>query len=301
MILFIRLFICNAYAHGVHTTELIEKKLPFVVKWTWDPTLLFFILLGVLYVLGLLRLPSKNLVARWQKILFFSGIIILILTYLPPIDPISDQLFSMHMLQHMLIVAVGVPLLIFGAPFYVIMRGLPISLKHWIFFPYVRSVRFRNFLNILQRPLIAMLLYETTFWFWHIPKFYNLALLNDEIHLFEHACMAFAAIHLWRMIIDAPPLKSPLSMPLRILLLGLVMTLDMALSAALVYSNKVWYAYDQLPMPAWWFWNRLEDQQLGGLIMWIPGGLIWLSALIAIFFIWFKKEGNLNPPLELIR
>lgn len=222
-------------------------------------------------------------------ILFGLGIGILCLVYLPPVDPWADQLLLMHMLQHLLITALGVPLFLFGSPFIEILRGLPVGVRSRLVSA-VRTLQRISFFRKIAHPIVAVLLYEGVFWFWHIPKFYNIALLNDGIHLHEHACMAMAAINLWRVLIDPRPSKSTLSLPLRILMLGLLTTVDMALSAGLTYSSRAWYAYDQLPVPEEWAWNRLQDQQLGGLIMWVPGSLVWIFAMICIFVFWTLKE-----------
>jgi putative membrane protein len=286
-----------AHAHGTHVA--LPPQPLFEVKWPWDPTLLLFIALGFFYVRGLRAYRGKAPVARWQKIFFFVGLVVLLLAYLPPIDPLADQLFSAHMAQHMLITSVGVPLMIFGAPFFIFVRALPRSFRRRFFVPVAQASWLRAGLGVLRRPLAAVLLYEAVFWFWHIPRFYNKALLNDEIHLVEHACMALAAMNLWNLIIAPAPVKSLVAPSLRMLLLGFIMTADTALSAALSYSNKVWYAYDRLPMPAWWLWDRLDDQRFGGIVMWVAGGLVWLFAIIVLFFNWAKREqameSNLNP------
>src|SRR3954465_10130811 len=98
----------SAYAHSDH----VSPKQGAMPKWAWDPTLVFFILIAILYARGARKAP----VARWKKVFFFCGIAALFLASLPPIDPLADQLFVAHMLQHLVITSVGVPLLIFGAP-----------------------------------------------------------------------------------------------------------------------------------------------------------------------------------------
>src|SRR4051812_3448916 len=113
-------WISNAYAHGGEVPQGF-----FEVKWAWDPTLLFFATLAILYARGLRAYAGRAPVERWQVGLFYLGIAILVAACLPPIDPVSDQLFSMHMVQHLLITAIGVPLITFGAPFLVAMRGIP--------------------------------------------------------------------------------------------------------------------------------------------------------------------------------
>ena len=286
----------QVFAHGPQQLPLgsgVTAPIPpdfFTLKWSWDPTFIFFLILALCYILGLRAYRGKAPVALWQRICFFAGIFVLTLAYLPPVDTWADQLFSAHMVQHLLITSIGVPLIIFGAPFFMFVKGLPESIRQNFLVPTAQNKTLRLFLGRVQSPLIAVILYELTFWFWHLPKFYDMALRNDAIHLLEHACMAFAALNLWQLLIDPRPLRSPLSLPSRFIFLLVVMTLDMVLSAGLTYSNHVWYAYSELPLPPGFQGDRLLDQQLGGLIMWVPGGLVWLVALILTFIIWVQRE-----------
>lgn len=276
-----------AYAHGLYA------DIPpghFQLKWAWDPTLIFFVIMLVLYLRGLRAFKGRAPVRKWQKGLFFTGIAVMAMALLPPIDPLSDQLFSAHMTQHLLITCVGVPLIIFGVPFFVVIRGMPAGFRRRVYIPLLRSRIVRRIFRVIQKPLVALFLYEGTFWFWHVPRFYNMALLNDAIHLVEHACMAFTAMNLWRIIIDPYPMRSPLALPWRALLLAGMTAADVALSAALTYSETVWYAYEGMPMPPWWIWSHAEDQRLGGLIMWIPGGFIEFLAMTITFFVWAHRE-----------
>jgi putative membrane protein len=157
-------------------------------------------------------------------------------------------------------------------------------------------------LGHLQKPLTAILVYESLFWFWHIPRFYNLALLNDAIHLVEHACMAFAALNFWPLLLPISTNRRVLDAPVRIVLIGLMMTFDMILSAALTYSGEVWYAYEKLALPHFWPWDRLDDQRLGGIIMWVPGSFIWLVALIYVFAYWMLEgERDATEAIGLVK
>jgi cytochrome c oxidase assembly factor CtaG len=284
-----------AFAHGVHEDSTFSLA---QTKWAWDLTLLFFLLIAILYIRGLSAYRGHAPVAPWQKKFFFSGIAILMLAYLPPVDTYADQLFSVHMVQHLMITSLGVPLLIMGSPFIVCVRGMPLWLREGWFAPLVRHRLVRGWSEVVSRPLAAVLGFEFTIWFWHIPFFYDAALLNNGIHLLEHACMAFAAINLWTILIAPAPRVSPLPYPLRILALGLMATLDMALSAALTYSPRVWYAYDHLPMPGGWGWSRLEDQQMGGLIMWVPGSAVWMFTMGILFVAWFMSETGYESSID---
>lgn len=276
-----------AYAHNLYDPLPAET---FDLKWAWDPTLLFFLLLGWLYYRGLVAFRGKVPVKWWQIALFYLGLLIVSAALMPPIDPLSDQLFFMHMVQHLMLTNIGIPLMMLGVPFFICVRGISPQVRRHVYFPLVRSKPLRFVLKILSLPLVSLALFQAAYWFWHVPYFYNLALLNDAWHLVEHACFAWASLLLWRNIIDPAPMKSPLSMPLRMLYVMALMASNVILSAFLSFSDDVWYAYAGRPIPEWWKpWTHLDDQRLGGLLMWVPGEFIDFFVVSVIFVIWSSR------------
>lgn len=284
-----------AYGHNLYDQLPPET---FELKWAWDPALLFFVLLAWLYYRGLKAFRGPLPVKSWQVGLFYFGLSLVILALLPPIDPLADQLFFMHMVQHLLITNIGIPLMMFGVPFFICVRGISPAVRRRVYFPLVRSKVVRFVLGLVSKPLVSLALFQGAYWFWHVPYFYNLALLNDGWHLLEHATFAWASILLWRVIIDPAPMKSPLSMPLRMLFVMALMASNVILSAFLSFSDDVWYAYVGRPIPEWWMpWTHLDDQQLGGLIMWVPGEFIDFFVVSVVFLIWtaqVRKQESLD-------
>jgi putative membrane protein len=276
-----------AYAHGLY--DPLPENL-FSVKWDWDPTLLFFLAMTYFYLRGLKHLKKRNVIKPWQVGLYFTGLAVLSLALLPPIDPLSDRLFFFHMIQHLMITSLGVPLIMFGVPFFVIIRGAPLWFRQRVYFPLLRNRVVQFFFWLFSQPLPALILFQTTYWVWHIPFMYNLALFNDVFHLIEHASFALAAMFLWRNISAPAPMKSKLPYPARLLFLAIIMASNIALAALLTFSKTVWYGYEGIPQPKWWTWGYLQDQQLGGLIMWVPGGIINFIAMTICFFAWVRFE-----------
>lgn len=269
----------------------------FQVKWDWDPTLLFFLLLLLLYFRALSKF-KKPVVKKWQIGMFVTGVSINILALSPPIDPLSDQLFWVHMVQHMMISHIGVPFMLFGVPFFIVLRGMPVWFLKRVYRPILKSRLLRLMNATIARPIPALIFFEVNYWFWHIPRYYNLALLNDYYHLLEHACFAVSSMLMWRNLVDPHPMKSPIPLPARILYLGFIMAANVALSAYLTFKEHVLYAYEGIPLPSWWErWGHLQDQRVGGLIMWVPGGIIMLVAMTVVFFVWAAREQA--PDLEL--
>ena len=286
------LFSSTAEAHNLYDPLPADT---FELKWIWDPALLLFVLLGILYVRGLRAFRGPLPVKPWQIGLYFLGITIIVAALLPPIDPLADQLFFVHMIQHLMITNIGVPLMMFGVPFFICVRGISPGVRRNVYFPLVRSRPLRWLFNLVSRPLVSLFLFQAAYWFWHVPYFYNLALLNDAWHLVEHATFSIASILLWRNIIDPYPMKSPLKLPVRMLYMMGLMAANVILSAFLSFSDDVWYAYVGRPIPAWWSeWSHLDDQRLGGLLMWVPGEFIDFFVVTVIFAVWSsgvkKKE-----------
>ena len=130
----------------------------------------------ILYIRGL-RSFKKNQSKLADSTAFLSGVMINITALSPPIDPLSDRLFFMHMIQHMAIILLGSPLMIMGAPFYVIIRSLKPWTRRNIYFPLAKNLVVRNINKVLSHAVVALVLFNVNFWFWHMPKWYNLAFL----------------------------------------------------------------------------------------------------------------------------
>lgn len=284
----------QAYAHS--TTPFYSLEVNAENPWrfslvSWDPTLIFFILLSILYGYALHRHRHMP-VTSWQIFCFYIGIIINIVCLAPWMDNLADQLFFVHMIQHLGIILLGIPLMICGAPFLVLIRFLHPYLRRYIYFPIIRNIGIQKVHQVLSIPIVSLILFNFNFWFWHQPRWYNLALFHDLFHLIEHATMAWTAIYLWRHIIDPSPLRSNLPMGIRVLFLASFMAINIILAAMLTYADTTWYAYEYVPMPEWWAenWDRLDDQRLGGLIMWVPGGIITFCAMSLCFYAWVQRE-----------
>lgn len=277
----------TAYAHNLY------DPLPpdtFDLKWVADPAVILFVLMAYLYFRGLRAYRGPLPVKPWQIALYYVGVTVVVAALVPPIDPLSDQLFFVHMIQHLMITNIGVPLMMLGVPFFIIVRGLSPNWRRAIYFPLVRSKPLRRVLNFMSRPLISLALFQGAYWFWHIPRFYNLALLHDGWHLVEHATFAWASLLLWRNIIDPHPMRSPLKLPVRMLYVMGLMAANVILSAFLSFSETVWYAYAGRPIPTWWQpWDHLDDQRLGGLLMWVPGEFIDFFVVSVIFIVWTSR------------
>lgn len=268
--------------------------------WTFDPlTLAGLAVLFALYTRGLWRSRGRSgdLFPWWRTTSFYVGWTALLLGAVSPVDGLSGDLFLMHMVQHMLLMMVGPPLILVGAPVVPVLRGLPKLLRDDLAIPLLQMRRVRKALSFLASPLIAWLVFVFTIWVWHIPALYNEAIGNEALHFLQHAMFISAAVFFWWIAIDPVPLKPRLSYALRLLYLFLSTLQSTALAAIITLSEDVLYSYYE-SVPRLWGLSAAEDQMIAGLVMWIPGAGIYFTALTIIFFVMLARDNERMRRLE---
>lgn len=266
---------------------------PAEVLWAWnaDPVLL----LNLLLVFWLYRRGDANRLRRTtrhsqdvfrRQLAFSGGMLGLILALVSPLDLISEQLSCGHMLQHLLLMMVAAPLFILGASTRTLFIGLPEfwrrRINGW------RRYRFSRCLSALcWNPLFAWSLQAFVLWFWHIPRFYESALSQLAIHDLQHLSFFFSALLFWRVLLD-PNRQRRLNWGTGVLYLFTTSLQTMALGVFMALSPHVWYpAYEERPLA--WGLTPLEDQQIGGFLMWMPGTMMYgvIGAILLAF--WLKQ------------
>ena len=212
-----------------------------------------------------------------QKLSFLSGLVVLFATLNGPIHDLSDYyLFSAHMVQHLLLTMAVTPLLIAGTPG-AMLRPL---------------LRYRAVAAIARRitaPAACFAIFNTMMVAWHLPPLYNLAMAYHPVHIVQHLSLLVASTLMWWPLMSPLPELPRLSYPKQ-MLYTFLMTLPMTvISIFITYADHVLYpAYESAPRI--WGLSPLADQQLGGLIMWIPGGLVFIAVLSVVFFRWAAQE-----------
>lgn len=268
--------------------------------WTFDPlTLAGLAVLFLLYTRGLWRSRGRsgNLFPWWRPTSFYAGWTALLAGAVSPIDGLSGELFLMHMVQHMLMMMVGPPLILVGAPVVPVLRGLPGVLRADLAIPLLQMRRVRKVLSFLASPLTAWLAFVFTVWIWHIPSLYNEAVTNEALHFLQHVMFVSAAIFFWWSAIDPVPLRPQLAYPLRLLYLFLATLQSTVLAAIITLSEDVLYTYYE-SVPRLWGLTAAEDQMIAGLIMWIPGAGIYFLTLSILFFVMLARDNERMRRLE---
>jgi putative membrane protein len=259
--------------------------------WDWDPLVLLSLgLLGWLYGRGLSRLWRKtgagNKVRRWQAACYFGSLAVILLALLSPLDALSEQLSAVHMVQHMLLTIVAALLFVLGCPTYVLAWGLPEGSRR-------RRSSFMTFAfrlphePTLWQPLFVWALFAGTLWAWHHPALYQAALFDPLVHDAQHLSFFVAACLFWRVCLD-PLSGRRLSPPWALPYLFTTSLHASALGVFLALSPRVWYGFYESRTSSWGL-TPLEDQQLAGLIMWVPACSIYPAAAAVLFGMWLAK------------
>ena len=252
-------------------------------SWTFAPVVIVGLALGCwCYARGVRALwraaGSGRGVPPWRVTCFGGGVVATALALLSPIDAVATALFAAHMTQHMLLVVVAAPLLVLGDVGTATLWALRIESRRGVG-AWWRARRVLPALwEVLRRPLVAFTLHVGALWLWHVPTLYDAALRHESVHVAEHASFFLTALLFWYPIADSHR-RRRFGVGVATLYLfaaGLQCTL---LGALITFSSHPWY-FAHYATTASWGLTPLEDQQLAGLIMWIPAGLVYLVALI---------------------
>jgi putative membrane protein len=223
---------------------------------------------GLLYASGTARLWRKagtgHGVARAAAVSFALGWLVTAAALVDPLDGMASRLFAAHMVQHELLMAVAAPLIVLGRPLAVWSWALPAVARLWSRAwrrPTVRSV----WLLVAGLPA-AWLAHSAALWLWHVPAFFQAALANPVLHALEHISFLLTGTLFWAAALDR-------SRPQSVLYLFLFMLHSSVLGTLLALSPVAWY-------PS--YGTSLDDQQLGGLIMWVPGSAVYALAALAM-------------------
>jgi putative membrane protein len=238
------------------------------------------------------RSPSASSVGLWRSIAFWSGLAVILVALQSPIEILARQLFWVHMVQHLLLLAVAAPLLALASPWTRMWRALPLTWRRSIAKPLFRDPRLhpiRWAYRLLSRPDVIWFLAACNLWLWHLPALYNLTLRNHLVHHLEHGLMLGLGLAFWAQVIDQVPFHARLGSLARATYVFLAMVASWGLAAILSFATTPFYAYSLLPSRPGGI-SALTDQQLAGGMMWVPGAIPYSIAFIALLFQWLAEE-----------
>jgi putative membrane protein len=215
----------------------------------------------------------------WQRACFFSALALIFFSLNGWLHDLSDvYLFSAHMVQHLVLTLVAPPLLIMGTP-------------GWMLRPALAWRGVGPLARWLTDAPHAFLLFNLVIVVWHLPPWYETAMEHHSIHIVMHLCFMVSATIMWWPILSPLPELPRLAYPAQMLYLFL-MTIPMTLVAiCIAFSDHILYpAYASAPRI--WGITPMQDQMIGSLIMWIPGGFFFFAIISVVFFKWQQQEDD---------
>lgn len=259
--------------------------------WNLEPFFLVPALAGVaLYTRGLWRWRERSRAHPWwRSALFYLGMFTLFAAVNSPLHVLSERHFSSHMAQHLLVMTVGVPLILLGAPTTPVLRGLPRLVRRHVFAPLAADPLVRRAFGWLTHPMTALVVSSVVLIAWHVvPGWYDLAAANPDVHEVQHLSFLITSGLFWWNVIDPAPLHARMGYLLRIVYIVAQGTVSSILAAFITLADRPLYQFYVQATPVFPI-SVMDDQQLGGLLMWIPGQTIDLVVIGVLFGVWWQQ------------
>lgn len=254
-------------------------------SWTWRPDVILVVSgLGAAYLTGWRRLRRRgaSAAAGWGPPAYFGGLAAIALALLSPIDAFGSWLFTMHMVQHELLVMVAPPLLLLANPLAAVLWALPPRLRRRVGGWLVPGAALRQAWRLVTLLPVAWLLYVAALWGWHYPPAYDASLRSDLVHDAQHLSFFLTALLFWWPVVNpAPRLQGHIPYTFRIVYLIAATFQNTWLAFVITMTERVLYpAY--AVAPRLWGLSALDDQALGGSIMWEGGMMMYLGAVLIL-------------------
>jgi putative membrane protein len=264
-------------------------------SWSFEPlTIALLLISALLYALGSGRLQRRGHPVEARRIIaFYAGVGVLVAALLSPLHALTELLLSAHMVQHLLLILLAAPLLVYGAALLPLLLGLPPRLRR-------AAHRTRRLiapgLPILLNPLVVGGLHALAMWAWHLPSLYRLGLQNALVHAVQHSTFLATALLFWALVIPTGR-RSRRMYGAVILLVFATMLQSSALGALLTFATRPLYSVHVVGAEALGI-SPLVDQELAGLIMWVPAGAVYVLTMAVLFGAWLTySDGRSATPV----
>lgn len=266
---------------------------------SWDlraDVLIVLTVLGAGYVRGWMqvhRVVPRGLPV-WRLCAYLGGLLSIAIALLSPLDTFAELLFLMHMAQHVVLIMIAAPLLLLGNPLPAFLWALPDIVRRPAGLVMAPGGRGHAVLRQLTWMPGTWVLYVVNFWAWHHPAAYGVALRNAWVHDAEHLAFFLTAILFWWPVINpSPHPRGFIPYGFRIVyVLGAALQ-NTLLSALITLTDRVIYSH-YASVPRVWGLTVSEDQMLAGLIMWLPGGMMYMATILILVARMLSREERLT-------
>lgn len=275
-----------ASAHGV-----LNDGVDPWTAWNLTPDITLGTLLVVgLYIGGLWRLRHKaDRMRNWRHASFFAGLATIFLALQSPIDPIAERVFLIHQVQHLLLRLIGPMLLLLAAPQGLLVAGMPAMAQRRLLIPVIMNPVVRGLFAVLAYPAVATALFIGALYFWQIPKYHDLAILNENVHYLMHASMLFTGLVFFWRVFDTRAAPLGTRYGIRLMMLWIMILSNIVIGSYLAFKGSVLYpAYATLGRL--WELSALGDELLGGALIWIPSSMMGVVAVLIVIHMWGRQE-----------
>jgi len=259
--------------------------------WQFTPDVVIgSLVVAALYVTGLWRLHTRAArPSAWRALGFLGGLALVFLALQSPLDALSEHLFIVHQVQHLLLHAMAPMLMMLAAPQASLVAGSPAALRRYVIAPVMTNHALRTALRFVSRPPAASVLFIGTLFLWQYPPYHDVAVLDDAVHYAMHVSMLFAGLVFFWCVFDSRPAPLGAGYGARLAMLSAALLSNILLGAVTTFKPMPLYAaYDELGRL--WHLSALTDERLGGMIIWIPGSMMCAVAGLCVIRFWGGHE-----------
>ncbi|MGE5537543.1 MAG: cytochrome c oxidase assembly protein [Gemmatimonas sp.] len=268
--------------------------------WHWHPGLLVVVAVGsVLYAAGWTGITRRRCSARAmvRAALFALALLSVVLAFDSPLEAVASDLFSGHMVQHLFLILVAPPLLVLSRPTAVLLRGLPVRLRRAVLRVW-RQVRLGRAAAAVRHPAVAWIGFIAAFALWHLPGTYRWATANPVVHVLEHASFVVTALMFWSVALEAPPRR--MSYGATLVFVVTTAALSGLPGALMLLAPRAIYAMSAEGAARCGL-SPLADQQVAGVLMWVPMGLVYVALAAWVFWRWMDEAERRARRRDLAR
>lgn len=279
---------------------MLDRLAFWLTPWEFSiPVLAVCLLAAGVYARGLMRSRREGgNVGGWRALSYFAGLALIYLVLQSYVDYLSQHMFWIHRAQHLVLHHLGPFLIVLGAPHLVLPRGLPRRLRRRVLGPLWRSLPVQTSYRSLQHPVVAVLLFVGLIYFWLIPAIHFDAMLSLERYQVMNWSMAIDGLLFWWLILDPRSRNrhGTLRYGVRIAMVTAVVPPQIAIGAHMVFTPTVLFSVYNVCGRAWPI-SPLVDQQIGGLITWVPASMMSVVAGLLILRMWMRSRSEEAPML----